>query len=88
MHNSPFSHDMRYALITPARNEGELIEKVIQSMIAQTVLPSKWVIVDDGSNLIGPLEIVESYAQRYPWMGTGWSFSAQGPKFCGKGPCI
>jgi cellulose synthase/poly-beta-1,6-N-acetylglucosamine synthase-like glycosyltransferase len=40
---------LRYALITPARNEAENIERLIQSMIAQTVKPVKWVIVSDGS---------------------------------------
>ena len=38
-----------YVLITPARNEEAFIEKTIESMIRQTVLPMKWVIVDDGS---------------------------------------
>jgi glycosyltransferase involved in cell wall biosynthesis len=38
-----------YILITPARNEEEHIEKTIQSVISQRVLPKKWVIVSDGS---------------------------------------
>ena len=38
-----------YTLITPARNEAEYIPKVIESMVGQTVQPSKWVIVNDGS---------------------------------------
>ena len=38
-----------YVLITPARNEEAFIEKTIESVIHQTVLPVKWVIVDDGS---------------------------------------
>ena len=36
----------RYVLITPARNEEVNIEKTIQSMISQTILPIKWVIVN------------------------------------------
>jgi biofilm PGA synthesis N-glycosyltransferase PgaC len=56
-----------YALITPARNEERFIEKLIQSMVAQTVLPAKWVIVDDGSTDRTP-EIVESYVAQYPWI--------------------
>jgi poly-beta-1,6-N-acetyl-D-glucosamine synthase len=56
-----------YALITPARNEEQLIEKTILSMVNQTVLPAKWVIVDDGSTDRTP-EIVASYAERYPWI--------------------
>jgi glycosyltransferase involved in cell wall biosynthesis len=43
------SRPIPYVLITPARNEEAFIEKTIQSMIKQTVLPAKWVIVNDGS---------------------------------------
>ena len=39
----------KYVLITPARNEEAFIEKTLASMAAQTVLPQRWVIVDDGS---------------------------------------
>ena len=38
-----------YTLVTPARNEGEHIHKVIESVLRQTVQPVKWVIVSDGS---------------------------------------
>lgn len=38
-----------YVIITPARNEEAFIEKTIQSMVSQSVLPRKWVIVSDGS---------------------------------------
>ena len=58
---------VRYVLITPARNEEQFIEKVIQSVIAQTVLPSKWVVVDDGST-DRTAEIVERYTIHYPWI--------------------
>ena len=58
---------MRYVIITPAHNEEQFIERVIQSMIAQTTLPSKWVVVDDGST-DRTAEIVENYAIHYPWI--------------------
>src|SRR6185503_4001121 len=58
---------LQYVLITPARNEAAYIEKTIQSMIAQTILPARWVIVSDGST-DGTDEIVEKYAQRYSWI--------------------
>ncbi len=56
-----------YILITPARNEAAFIDKTIQSMIHQTVLPLKWVIVDDGST-DSTAEIVSRYLSVYPWM--------------------
>jgi glycosyltransferase involved in cell wall biosynthesis len=56
-----------YVLITPARNEEAFIEKTIESVIHQTVLPLKWVIVDDGSTDRTP-EIVSRYFAKYPWI--------------------
>ena len=38
-----------YVVITPAHNEAQFIERTIQSMVAQTLPPRRWVIVDDGS---------------------------------------
>ena len=38
-----------YVLITAARNEAAYIEKTIESVVAQTLMPKKWVIVSDGS---------------------------------------
>lgn len=58
---------MRYVLITPARNEEQFIEKTIQSVIAQSVLPSKWVIVNDGST-DATASIVRQYLAKYDWM--------------------
>ena len=56
-----------YVLITPARNEERFIEKVIQSVIAQTVLPAKWVIVNDGST-DATASIVSGYLAKNDWM--------------------
>jgi biofilm PGA synthesis N-glycosyltransferase PgaC len=56
-----------YVLVTPSRNEEKYIEKTIQSMIQQTVLPLKWVIVNDGStDQTG--NIVRKYVPQYSWM--------------------
>ncbi len=56
-----------YVLISPARNEAALIESTIKAVIAQTVLPLKWVIVSDGST-DGTDEIVKKYLPEHPWM--------------------
>ena len=57
----------RYILITPARNEEAFIEKTIQSVIKQTVLPIRWVIVNDGST-DGTAAIIARYAALYDWI--------------------
>lgn len=58
---------MKYVLITPARNEERFIAKTLDSMVGQTLLPERWVIVDDGSR-DKTAEIVEKYAARHPWI--------------------
>lgn len=58
---------MNYVLITPARNEEAYIEKTIESVAAQTVLPLKWIIVSDGSTDRTD-EIVKRHVARHPWM--------------------
>jgi len=58
---------MKYVLITSARNEEAFIEKTLDSVVSQTVLPERWVIVDDGST-DHTAEVVERYAARYPWI--------------------
>ena len=60
-------HPISYVLITPARNEQKFIEKTIQSMIKQTILPSRWVIVNDGST-DATANIVHQYLADYDWM--------------------
>jgi glycosyltransferase involved in cell wall biosynthesis len=58
---------MRYVLITPARNEERFIEKLIQSVISQTVLAARWVIVNDGST-DATADIVSGYLTKYDWI--------------------
>ena len=56
-----------YVLITPARNEVLFIERTIVSVVAQTILPIKWVIVSDGST-DGTDDIVRKYVGEYNWI--------------------
>jgi len=59
--------NLTYVLISPSRNEARFIEETLKSVVAQTVLPLKWVIVNDGStDATG--EIAEGYAKRYDWI--------------------
>jgi len=61
------TENLRYVLITPARNEERFIELTLRSVVAQTLLPRKWVIVSDGSTDRTD-EIVGTYAATYPWI--------------------
>jgi glycosyltransferase involved in cell wall biosynthesis len=58
---------MKYVLITPAHNEEAFIERTLASMVAQTRLPERWVIVDDGST-DRTARVVEGYVSRYQWI--------------------
>ncbi|MBV8216068.1 MAG: glycosyltransferase family 2 protein [Verrucomicrobia bacterium] len=58
---------MNYVLITSARNEEKFIESTIRSVVAQTQLPERWIVVDDGSTDSTAL-IVDRYLKSYPWI--------------------
>lgn len=59
--------DSRYILVTPARNEGEHIGDTIRSVVAQTCLPRRWLIVSDGSTDRTDQIVAEAAAQ-YPFI--------------------
>ncbi len=75
--------DLRYVLITPACNEEKLIEYTLKSVVKQTVLPVKWVIVNDGSK-DGTASIVERYAEKYDWIELVNLPKRQGRNFAAK----
>ena len=54
-------------LITPARNEEQRLEHTITAMLAQTVHPGKWVIINDGST-DKTSEIIARFAAKYDWI--------------------
>lgn len=57
----------RYIVVTPCKDEGENLPDLIESMVAQTVRPVVWVIVDDGSTDDTP-DIVESAMKTQDWI--------------------
>lgn len=57
----------KYVIITPARNEDAYIEKTIEAVTAQTILPEKWVIVSDGSTDRTD-DIVKRYEKNYDFI--------------------
>ena len=52
-----------YCLISPARNEAQYIRRTLDSVLAQTVLPKRWIIIDDGSTDETP-NILAEYAAK------------------------
>ncbi len=54
-------------IISPVRDEAALIAKTLDSVVAQTVRPVEWVIVDDGST-DNTAAIVQQYADKYPFI--------------------
>jgi poly-beta-1,6-N-acetyl-D-glucosamine synthase len=57
----------RYVLISPCRDEAAFMRQTLDSVIAQSIRPAKWVIVDDGST-DGTQSILAEYASRYDWI--------------------
>jgi glycosyltransferase involved in cell wall biosynthesis len=56
-----------YVIISTVRDEEQYIENTIRSVIAQTILPIRYVIVNDGSSdKTG--SIIDEYARKYPWI--------------------
>jgi glycosyltransferase involved in cell wall biosynthesis len=58
---------MKYVLITPAHNEELFITKTLESVAAQTLLPERWIIVNDGST-DKTADLAADYVQRFPWI--------------------
>jgi biofilm PGA synthesis N-glycosyltransferase PgaC len=63
----PTVNHLIYILITPARNEDAFIELTIKSVISQSILPLKWIIVSDGSTDCTD-DIVKKYTAEHPWI--------------------
>ena len=59
--------DRRYLVISPGRNEADYMRRTLDSMVAQTVRPALWVIVDDGST-DNSLEILAEYTAKHDWI--------------------
>jgi len=61
------SMSYHYVTVTPAYNEAQFIARTIESVVAQTVRPLLWLIVDDGST-DGTGDIVQRYTAENPWI--------------------
>jgi poly-beta-1,6-N-acetyl-D-glucosamine synthase len=54
-------------LVSPCRDEADYLQITIDAVAAQSVLPAKWLIVDDGSSDATP-EILARAAAKYPFI--------------------
>jgi glycosyltransferase involved in cell wall biosynthesis len=57
----------RYLLISPCRDEARYLRRTLDSVAAQSVPPTLWLVVDDGSIDETPA-ILEEYARRLPYL--------------------
>jgi poly-beta-1,6-N-acetyl-D-glucosamine synthase len=57
----------KYVIITPANNEQSHISRLAEAVIAQTLLPERWIIVNDGSTDMTK-EIARRYAATYKFI--------------------
>lgn len=57
----------KYVVITPVRDEEAHLRFTIESMIAQSIPPVEWVIVNDGST-DDTGRIIDEFGVRFPWI--------------------
>ena len=58
---------MKFYIIIPAYNEEKFISQTLQSLVAQTVLPNKVVVVNDNSTDKTP-KIIQEFVDKYNWI--------------------
>ena len=58
---------MNFVIITPARDEEKYIEYTLKSVCGQTLLPKRWIIVNDGST-DDTADIVKKYQKKFSWI--------------------
>jgi biofilm PGA synthesis N-glycosyltransferase PgaC len=56
-----------YAVVTPARDEADNLPRLGSSLAAQTFLPTRWLIVDNGSS-DGTAEVASEFAAAHEWV--------------------
>ena len=58
---------VKYIIVTPVRDEALYIEKTLECVVRQTILPFEWIIVDDGST-DGTSEILDNRTYQTSWI--------------------
>jgi glycosyltransferase involved in cell wall biosynthesis len=57
----------RYVVVSPVRDEEKYLPRTIDSLVNQTILPTEYVLVDDGST-DRTAEIIHEAARKHPWI--------------------
>ena len=57
----------KYTIITPVKNEEKFLEKIIDSVLKQTIKPQKWIIINDNST-DGTGDIIHRSMTRFNWI--------------------
>jgi biofilm PGA synthesis N-glycosyltransferase PgaC len=78
---------MKYAILTAVKNESAYIEHTLRSVVAQSVAPEAWIIVDDGST-DDTKEIAKKYAAARPWIKVVSQSAGEKRSFGGKARAI
>lgn len=58
---------LSYALVTPARDEALNLRRLADSVLAQTVRPTAWIVVDDGST-DDTADVIAELARVHDWI--------------------
>jgi biofilm PGA synthesis N-glycosyltransferase PgaC len=58
---------LTYALVTPVRDEEENLRRLAEAVAGQTVTPTRWLIVDNGSH-DGTPELAQELERQYHWV--------------------
>ena len=61
------SRAVPYVVISPVRNEAQHLERTIHSVVQQSVLPVRWLIVDDDST-DETSAIIDRHARQHDWI--------------------
>lgn len=61
------SKKTKYLIVSPVKNEELYVEKTLLSVVNQTLTPSLWLIIDDGST-DRTQEIIEKYSKEYDFI--------------------
>ena len=59
--------NVNYCILTPTRDEEKFLAATIECVVAQSIQPAEWIIINDGSkDRTG--EIIDKYAANYSWI--------------------